>query len=901
MKMKRLISVMILAVFVFSQTSAYAQGYAISSPVARNADVPLRSINMNSVSKKVLHEKEREKAMLGAIFEAEYREKKTGEGVDSGTRQGPMVGKREREIITRYETERKKEMLNAVAKTRADLRTQNLRKIKRVEKPFAKNTDLVNGLAKGVNERIAPFKISGEYQLAWGYDWGDVNNDGENGIWKDADFNKANMVYVLDSQYMWGPDRDNTYDKRIYDRFRLKVESLRDRGFNVLSEVVVDPWSFVGKTDYVMINSPNGQVPIELRYWSGTESTLDERIWFTNGIDFVNVPEIKVSNGRTHPTSIRSGQARTTITIPELKIYREFKPLRKLESSYKNDYLNVKFFALADQDHAYVSDDPLMLSNRHIYWEPSPWLNNWEPALFFTPTGDFRRGRWANGIAYESRDSDFNFLTLLRGMSLEWNYEDSYLGGSIATPINLWQEYESINSLPGALRAKQRLFDNYYIGGIYTFNYGLDDKKIDAYNHVIGFDAGYEIPDFFTLRGEIARSMDRIDRHGHAPQITYLEAEGNAVKVEAKGQFLKNKSGNPMMKVSTDFAHMGDNFRPRLSNYRNTRQDQYWSKHITFEPISEEFDSFRIGDGMDIGRNAYHFRLENMFFNDLFNSLFDMRFVTKGSGGKIENVYREEVTLRPLSNLSTKFLFRYQEMPGTVQGRDPYIITDFISGDNTDEFLVNGEIEGGRDAAVWMWSGGFHYDPVKWLGFEGIYERTNDHDIFPQYTLNDAAFRDLGETRELLYFLYSQGLIAVPSYEAYDIYKARIFLRPHDRIRTKLEYVMNEFKHATGRDDNISHYGVEVDIDITDKLRGSFKFIRSQVIDLFQQQQGSTDVPFYHHNNIFAKLEYDINDNNTFVVQFGEFFIPAQFTPISWILNTVDTQKIIRFYLKGKF
>ena len=113
--------------------------------------------------------------------------------------------------------------------------------------------------------------------------------------------------------------------------------------------------------------------------------------------------------------------------------------------------------------------------------------------------------------------------------------------------------------------------------------------------------------------------------------------------------------------------------------------------------------------------------------------------------------------------------------------------------------------------------------------------------------------------------------------------------------------MINEFKHATGRDDNISHYGVEVDMDITNKLTGAFKYTRSQLIDLFRQQQRAEDVPFNHHNNIFAELRYMINDNNTFVVQFGEFFVPAGYSSVSWMLNTVSTQRIVRFYLKGTF
>ncbi len=878
------ISIIVLAAFLFMQTNAYGQQLGI--PVSANQ-----------------YRVDRERAMLDAVFEAEYKLKEAERRPLESKKpvaQEPMRGKREKEIIQRYKLEQEMERDLRAKRPIAEEELERTRPEKRIPR----DADLGTGFSRKINEAIYPFKISGEYQASWGYDWGDEDSEGHRGMWKNADFNKANMVYVLDNQYVFGVDRENTYDKRIYDRFRLRIESIREEGLNTLSEIVIDPWSFVGKTDLIMVNGPAGQFPLELRYWSGTESTLSERVWLTSGVDFINIPEIKVGNDRTHPTFLRTAANEVDYTIPEVKIQRDFRPLRKLEVNYTSDWLDFKVFPLADPDHAYTSDDPLMLSNRYTYSEPSPWLNNWEPALFFPATRDFRRGGWANGIAFEARDSDFNYLTLLRGASFEMYLEDTgtYLGGAAATPLNLWQKYDSVNSIPGAVRFKQRLFDDYYIGATYTFNYGfIEGDRIDALNHVFGVDAGFEIPDFVTLRGEYARSIDRMDRYGHARNITCNRADGNALRIEAKGQFLDDEEGDPMLKVSGSFTHMGDNFRARLSNYRGTRQDQIWGKHIRFKPVSEDFDAFRIGDGIDIGRDVYHLRVENVFYKDVLDSLFDVRFVKRDWGPKIEDVYREEITFRPLENLTSKFLYRYQDMPRTIRGRDPYIITDYISGDNTDELVINDDVPGGENASAWTLSGGFHYDIVEWLGVEGIYERTNDYDIFPQYALNDATFRDLGEIRELSYFLYGQPLIAIPAYDDYGIYKARVFFTPQENIRTKFEYVYNGFKHATGRDDNISHYGVEVDIDFTEKFRSAFKFTRSQIVDLFMQEQRQDDVPFYSHNNIFAQISYDIDENNTFIAQFGEFFVPAEFTPVPWLLNTIDTQRIIRFYLKGRF
>jgi hypothetical protein len=576
--------------------------------------------------------------------------------------------------------------------------------------------------------------------------------------------------------------------------------------------------------------------------------------------------------------------------------------MRKLEVNYTSEPLNFKIFPLADHDHAFTSDDPLILSNQHIYWEPSPWLRYWDPAVYYGPSNDFMRGQWRDDIPFESRDSDFTFLTLLRGLSFEFNHEGTYIGGATAAPLTLWQDYANVNSLPGALRFKQRLFadQRYYVGGIYTYNYGFDGGHVDAYNQVFGIDGGYEIPETFSAHGEVAWSYDKTDNHGNDPNITDSRADGTALTFESKGEFFKDRGGNPQLKLSSRFTHMGEGFRPRLSNYRNTRYDQFWSKHITFEDIDPNYAAVGVGNGIDIGRDVYNFRMENMLLEGKVGSQFDMRFVW-GDNRKIENVYREELTVRPLTDLIGKFLLRYQDLPRTTLNRDPFILDDFASNDNTGDFMQNIDIPAGEDADVWTWSLGAHYEPVKWLGLEGIYERTNDYDTFPSMVLNDAGFLDLGDTRELDYFLFHQPLIAVPPYNPYNVYKARIYYRPFDSIRAKFEYVVNEFKHATGRDDNISHWGIEVDWDMTKKLSGSVKYARSQIVDLFMQEQRQQDVPFNHHDNIFAELRYNINDNNTFIISFGEFFVPEKYTPVSWILNTLDTQRIVRFYLKGKF
>ncbi|MFH1753668.1 MAG: hypothetical protein ABH875_05745, partial [Candidatus Omnitrophota bacterium] len=682
--MKRRVSLIILVAFLSCQATAYGQ----QATSVSNTQISQRKINVNKPPDSVVYpfRDDREDAITEALMEAEQKKSAPKSYI-----QGKPVA-----------------MQEGSDPAGEDLgNNSKLKKIK-IRNGIPKDAELGNGFVRKINEKIYPVKISGDYQMSWGYDDGHEDTEGQKGTWKSADFNRANHVYVLDNQYIFGRERENTYDKQLFSRFRMRLETVRETGFNILSETVIDPWSFVGKTDPIVITGSNGtQLPMQLRYWSNTQSTIDQRTILSSGADFVNIPEIKVNDGSTHQTRVASRWAGAIFDIPPMDINRDFRPMRKLEVNYTSENLGFKVFPLADQDHAYTSDDPLTLSNNHMYWEPSPWLRYWDPAIYYGPSNDFMRGQWRDDIPFEARDSDFNFLTLLRGVSFEFNYGDLYIGGATASPMTPWQDYGHINSLPGAIRLKQRLFSDkrFYTGGVYTYDYGFDGGHVDAYNHTFGIDAGYEIPEKFSLRGEVAWSHDKTDNHGNDPHITDLQSKGTALKIESKGEFLEDTGGNPQLKVSSSFTHMGDGFRPRLSNYRNTRYDEFWGKHINFEAVSPDFDAFRIGDGIDIGRDVFNVRAETIFFNEKVNTLTDMRFVS-GDNGKIENVYREEVTITPIENIVIKGLARYQDLSHTRVDTDPFILTDFISRDNTDEYVMNTDITAGEDSDVWTWSAG---------------------------------------------------------------------------------------------------------------------------------------------------------------------------------------------------
>ncbi len=160
--------------------------------------------------------KAREAAIYDALVEAEH----TAFGGEAGSLQDKIdrsnnlsAGKRERAVIKKSRVEAAQ--ISRDARQAASLKEQ-MRGEPEPEKPFRrikvkgnipKDAELGQGLTKQVNERIYPFKISGEYQMSWGYDWGDADSEGSRGMWKNADFNDANLVYVLDNQYIFGNDR----------------------------------------------------------------------------------------------------------------------------------------------------------------------------------------------------------------------------------------------------------------------------------------------------------------------------------------------------------------------------------------------------------------------------------------------------------------------------------------------------------------------------------------------------------------------------------------------------------------------------------------------------------------------------------------------------------------------
>jgi len=776
-------------------------------------------------------------------------------------------------------------------------------------------------------------RITGETQLRVGVTSEDV-------IWKQAnwDLNEKNWRILSDNAY----DRyENTYDSRIFDRFRLNLDIEKEEGLGFHSTFIIDPWSFTGKTDKVTIVSSWG-VPaeFELKYWSNTRYTTEE-IGYTigNGDTFI-IPEIKVVNGKTRPETIYSNWS-GEFNLPELKIHREFQPLRELWFDYKQEGLNFRFFPFAYENQALTFDDPLRLSNNHIWWEESPWLRRWRPGIYNSIPVDFTKGWWDNSISFPIRDSEGCRLTQLRGFSMDiGTKEETLFQGSFASPKHPWQEYSEIDNIIWASRIKHRVTDNLSVGGIFTTRMGFNpDQKdsTDSRNYVGGVDLCYEVGEGVLTSLELATSESDCDLTNRQYRSKY---RGNAYYFSLIGRYPREKikdveygydgiSPNEDEKFFTKFrlfgCHMDRGFNSSLSSYRETRKDEFWSRHIQFrQPFKyyyigfyreamtwDDIKSYRIGNGIDVGRDVLGLRIESSLWNKTIENLFDVRNVHDVNGKFIENVSREEFTWNINKRLTTKVLGIHHHLPRTKGGIDP-----FVFNRQTGLNFENTQIEDGKDCSIKTVSFGLEYKFFDWLSLNGIWERTNDYylgyDGFPRSILIDGNnsyvyWKEGRRYRQMRNWLYSQEYFPNPPYPYYDIFKTGLTLKLKENLEIYLDYTRNEYEKAGQNDDNINHVGLEISYTPISKLKFFLKYSYCRWQDLDRLIQGITE-PTGHHN-FFIEAMYKRSEDEDLVFQYGEagrFPAAGEIFTVSWdpyggSLRTLDTRHIFRLYYRRKF
>ncbi|MFH1902021.1 MAG: hypothetical protein ABIK26_07210 [Candidatus Omnitrophota bacterium] len=774
-------------------------------------------------------------------------------------------------------------------------------------------------------------ELKGQYQFGFGIEKKDF-------LWKKANFdlNEENWRILSDGAYN---RRENTYDPGIYSQLKLQLDYPKKEGWGFHSNFDISPWSFIGKSDKVTVNSAFGDTAeVQLKYWANTRYTIGESVYSNLLGNSFALPEVKVVDGKILSFNVSGAfWPADTFTIPELKIKREFWPLRELWFDYNQDNFNLKIFPVAMFDAAYTSDDPLTLSNRKIFWEESQWLTKWSPGHFNSGAGvqDFFKGWWDDSLAFFTRDSTGALLTSLRGFSLGFDNETDFLDFTLASPKELWQDYSSLNSWASALRGKHIFLDNFSLGFIYGSKLGYNERSLDAFNHVLGFDLNYGLTPQTEILMETAASRSEYDRTSSYE----TEKRGNAFHVSlinsSEDIFGKDYFGiNPprqgvFYKTRLSLTHMDEGFESALSSYRQTRDDTFWGRHLTFrKPFQfyftglyypsltwDDIKTFKIGDGVDYGRDVINFRweIENLLENRL-GALFDLRNVHNADGKYIENVSRVEAIYKANEKLTAKFLGIHHDLPKTKAGVDPFII-DAQTGLPLADWSTTPVTTppDGADPSLKTISLGAEYWIWDWLGVDGIWEYTNDYtlayDNFPRGILNSSelsrTYTEEGQQfRDKQPFVYSQHYFPQPPYSWYDIFKVGFRIKPNDKLNIYLDWTRNEYEWAQIIDDNMNHTGLEVEYLPFEKLGFYFRYVYSRCKDI-SELANDTRVAKRSHHNLFNEVRLRLEENSELVAQYGVGSFAGMetvsYTPFGGGVAVLDTQHIFRLYYRKKF
>lgn len=793
----------------------------------------------------------------------------------------------------------------------------------------------IEGESKEEKSEKRALRISGETQIRLGMSSQDT-------YWKRAnwDLNEKNWR-MLSSNAL--DRRESTYDARLYDRLRINLDTGEEEGFGFHSNITVDPWSFTGKSEKITLIGAGGDpVEIELKYWSNTGYTLNETVNTLQNGDSFSLPEIKVTDGHiSTPVTITSA-FNNIYTLAELKIQRQFQPLREVWFDYRQDDLKLRLYPIAYENQALTSDDPLRLSNNHIWWEDSPWIRAWKHGVYNSGASpvDFTKGYWDKSLSFFARDSEGQHLTSLRGFTFEFNpQEETSLQAAIASPKTPWQDYSDADNILTATRLKQSLTEDLHLGFTATTRtgYNLDESnKLDAWNCMVGTDLAYEIVDGIKASVEVAHSHARYDLTNSRYET---EAAGNTYYFSLLGRFpsqsildteygydgIQPEENESFFTKFRFFAcRMDESFDAPLSSYVETRDDEWWSRHLHFrQPFKyyyqgegqlltwDDVKVYRIGNGIDIGRNVLGLRIESLLWDKKIDNLFDMRNVHEANGKFVENVAREELSWTINDRLTSKFLGIYHRLPKTHANIDP-----FIFDTQTRRYFNNDQIEDGKDPSVATGSLGLEYEFFDWLALNGIWEYTNDislcYDNFPRGILNGGSrsyifYENGNKYRDTLNWLNSQQYFPKPPYPYYNIFKAGLRLDPTDKLEIYLDYTRNPYEKAGQVDDNMNHIGLEVGYKPTSKLALFFKYTYSRWQDLDSISQGITKI--YGHHNVFTELIYRKSEDEDFTFQYGEAsrnpfmggVLDIGWDPYGGSLRTIDTPHIFRLYYRRKF
>ncbi|MGR3310395.1 MAG: hypothetical protein ACUZ77_06425 [Candidatus Brocadiales bacterium] len=691
-------------------------------------------------------------------------------------------------------------------------------------------------------------KIKGEYRMSFGYQWAGTDDF----YWKYADMGILGNNY----RYLWGEKRSNTFNPNVYNSFRLTVDVKPEAQWDAHMDLIVDPWAFVGETERVAITGVWGAdiFPI-LEYWSNTGRTRATTVISTGG-NTVNIPEIKVTNGKTEPTYVQGnwGGGQDAYYIPALNIERDFRPVRNLWVDWFNDGFKIKFFPFIEQAHAMRSDDPLGLSDHHIYWEPSPWISYWTRGVEHAAVLGWTSGYWT-ADSVEGRQGER--LRLLRGLSFNGEFDRTTLEGMVASSLSPWDQYERINNISFAGRVKTDITDMLTLGSTYTGRTGLTDYNLESFEQAYGLDSSLELLPGLTFESEVAGSYSGIDVGENHESGTWGEAATG--RLHYSGSF---DIGETDYKLA--YTYMADDFDPPLATYTNTRNDQSWSDHIGFVEYPDDDKKIKVGDGIDRNRNVVSIRNNTSLFEDRFEFLTDYRYsYTANWGQSLEGVFRNEITTRFSDHLTGKTLV---------------ISHNNHPGDNRED--------------TWIFGGGLDCKLTDQITVQGIYERANEYPYWPQAAATWLSIDPL------------------PPYPFFNMYKFKLAFEPFQDLVFEYNHCRNGFKYATNSlEDNINYDGVEMRWSFLEKFSAQVAYKHSRVIDL-NKQINTGEKDFRRHNNIYGEVNWEISKDKYLKVQYsdlGRFIQRYMVNPDSSADRSIpqpdvlDRQDIIRVTFVGKF
>jgi len=663
---------------------------------------------------------------------------------------------------------------------------------------------------------------------------------------------------------------------------------------------------------------------MDLKYWSADHRTINETYRSTKG-NIVEIKQIKVADGKTTsiyaPVGLKDWGS-TFNNIEPMEINRDYRPIRKFWVDYKQEDYSLKVFPISDTFEALVSDDPLMLSDKHEYWEESPWLDQYEPSRIFDATGQpLKKGRWIRTLSFFTKDSSDDYphrLTFLRGATFKLNPGNYSLETTVATPMSLWDDYENSNSVHEAARLKIPLTNDLQWGFTQTSKMGVNGGSFEAFDEMGATDLIYKLSQYDTISAEVATSYTDVAEakgihtiyQGPAAKLAWIY---DASSKKGDWDIPRPPYYNGIYAGEIYAVHMDADFFPGLSNYRYTRRDDpFFGRNIIFDKIAEIDRPLIWGDGVDRGRDVWGFRLAVKAMDERLDNDLKFRNVHHDDGSYVESVVRNELTYKATDRLTTKLLGYYQNLPKTQAGYDPilfaktmYSYSDYLS--DQDVHPQNAAIDADDDPSVGAFGLGAKYDLIQELvALEGVYERTNDIGDFPRSLFNNTfvttEYQDGQLLDKVVPLVYDQQFFGLPPYKYYSIGKAKLIYTPTARWECILGYTYNENKHATGLDDNINHASLELTYLPNDKLTFWFKYIYSKLIDIYKQNAYQSDDFYDPHHNFFFGTEYKFNKDESFSLLYGEFVAyddPNQ--QANWTLSTLDTQHLFRMFYRRKF